>query len=39
MTEGLHPDGEALSDDMPRWEISEGDLRDLADYLQSLTAN
>ena len=37
VTEGLHPDGELLSDDMPRWEISEADLRDLAEYLQSLS--
>ena len=35
VTEGRHPDGELMSDDMPRWEISEADLADLADYLQS----
>ena len=38
VTEGRHPDGELLSDDMPRWEISEADLRDLAEYLQSFSA-
>jgi len=38
VTEGRHPDGELLSDDMPRWEISEADLADLADYLKSFPA-
>ncbi len=38
VTEGRHPDGELLSDDMPRWEISEADLRDLTEYLQSFSA-
>ena len=38
VTEGRHPDGELLSDDMPRWEISEADLQDLAEYLQSFLA-
>lgn len=38
VTVGRHPDGELLSDDMPRWEISEADLRDLAEYLQSFSA-
>ncbi len=37
VTEGLHPNGELLSDDMPIWEISEADLADLAEYLQSYT--
>lgn len=36
--DGVHPDGEPLSDDMPRWQLSEGDLRDLIDYLQSFDA-
>lgn len=36
--EGRHPDGEPLSSDMPRWEMSEPDLLDLAEYLQSLPA-
>lgn len=35
VSDGLHPDGERLSDDMPRWDIPEADLRDLAEYLQS----
>ena len=38
VTEGRHPDGESLGDDMPRWEISETDLADLAEYLQSFPA-
>ena len=37
VTEGLHPGGESLSDDMPRWDIPEADLRDLAEYLQSFS--
>jgi len=36
VVEGQHPDGDTLSDDMPRWNIDERDLADLADYLQSL---
>jgi mono/diheme cytochrome c family protein len=38
VTEGLHPDGQALSEEMPRWEMSAADLADLADYLQSFSA-
>ena len=38
VTEGRHPDGELLSGDMPRWQISEADLLDLAEYLQSFSA-
>lgn len=38
VTEGRHPDGEPMTDDMPRWEISETDLTDLAEYLQSFPA-
>lgn len=34
--EGSHPDGEPLDRNMPRWNISDSDLADLADYLQSL---
>lgn len=37
VTEGLHPGGELLGDDMPRWDIPEADLRDLAEYLQSFS--
>ncbi len=36
VVEGRHPGGEALDNDMPRWNISDADLRDLADYLQNL---
>lgn len=34
--DGVHPDGEPLSDDMPRWVLSDEDLADLFTYLQSL---
>ena len=33
---GEHPDGEDLSKDMPRWHMSDSDLHDLMNYLQSL---
>ena len=33
---GKHPDGDSLSSDMPRWEISEDDLADLFEYLKTL---
>lgn len=33
---GKHPDGDDLSEEMPRWQISDADLQDLADYLMSL---
>jgi mono/diheme cytochrome c family protein len=33
---GEHPDGDLLSQDMPRWKMSNEDLHDLADYLKSL---
>lgn len=33
---GLHPDGEVLSEDMPRWKMSADDLKDLFAFLQSL---
>lgn len=33
---GQHPDGDALSRDMPRWDISEDDLIDLFEYLKTL---
>lgn len=36
VVQGRHPDGEPLKDGMPRWKISDEDLRDLADYLKSL---
>jgi mono/diheme cytochrome c family protein len=31
-----HPDGAPLSRDMPRWQMSDGDLEDLVEYLKSL---
>lgn len=34
--DGEHPDGDPLSDEMPRWNISEGDLEHLFAFLQSL---
>lgn len=36
VVEGKHPDGEPISEDMPRWDISDEDLEDLAEYLMSL---
>jgi hypothetical protein len=33
---GVHPDGEPLSRDMPRWRMDDEDLRDLFEYLRSL---
>jgi len=36
VVEGKHPDGDPLKTDMPRWNIDDQDLGDLADYLQSL---
>lgn len=35
VVEGQHPNGEPLSEEMPRWEMSDADLRDLAAYLQT----
>ena len=36
VVEGEHPDGDPLSVNMPRWQISESELRSLMDYLQSI---
>lgn len=36
VVEGQHPDGTALNSDMPRWTISDDDLKDLMDYLKRL---
>lgn len=36
VVEGKHPDGEALSADMPRWAMSDEDLKALFEYLKSL---
>jgi hypothetical protein len=33
---GKHPDGENLSQDMPRWQMDDEDLADLLEYLISL---
>lgn len=33
---GEHPDGEALSRDMPRWQLSDQDLEDLYSFLATL---
>jgi len=34
--EGKDPDGTQLSTDMPRWNMSDGDISDLIDYLKTL---
>ena len=36
VTEGLHPGGERLDSDMPRWRMSDRDLDDLISYLKTL---
>jgi hypothetical protein len=36
VVEGKHPDGEALSANMPRWEMSDEDLTALLEYLKLL---
>lgn len=33
---GEHPDGERLSRDMPRWQMSEEDLGDLFEFLKAI---
>jgi hypothetical protein len=33
---GVHPDGESLSRDMPRWRMDDRDLADLFDFLETL---
>lgn len=33
---GQHPDGDALSSDMPRWQLSDDNLADLYDFLKTL---
>jgi hypothetical protein len=37
VVEGRHPDGDALSRDMPRWQISDADLADLLAFLKLLS--
>lgn len=34
--EGKHPNGDSLTRDTPRWQMSDEDLADLAEYLKSL---
>jgi len=34
--EGKHPDGAPLSINMPRWQMSDGDLNDLYEFLKSI---
>lgn len=36
ITEGVEPNGEGLDPCMPRWDMSDGDLNDLIDYLKTL---
>ncbi len=36
VVDGQHPDGEALDWDMPRWQLADGDLEDLFEYLKTL---
>jgi hypothetical protein len=36
VVEGEHPDGEPLSGDMPRWQMSDDDLADLFAHLKTL---
>lgn len=36
ITTGVEPNGEELKSWMPRWEMSEGDLNDLLEYLKAL---
>jgi hypothetical protein len=33
---GKHPDGDELKTDMPRWKMSDADLKDLMNYLKSM---
>jgi cytochrome c1 len=33
---GKHPDGDVVSKDMPRWKMSDADLKDLMNYLKSM---
>lgn len=33
---GKHPDGDDLKKDMPRWQMSDADLKDVMSYLKSL---
>ncbi|MDC7217590.1 MAG: cytochrome c [Spirochaetales bacterium] len=33
---GRHPDGDKVNENMPRWKMSDADLKDLMNYLKSL---
>jgi hypothetical protein len=35
VVEGEHPNGDELSNDMPRWNVKDDDLADLAAFLKS----
>ncbi|MEJ2596817.1 MAG: hypothetical protein P8Z00_00715 [Anaerolineales bacterium] len=35
--EGKHPDGDELSADMPRWQMSDQDLADLFAFLKTIS--
>ena len=37
VVEGRHPNGEPLDPSMPRWQLSERDLRDLYNFLASFS--
>lgn len=36
VVEGMHPDGDPLSMEMPRWNLTDEDLQDLFDFLKTL---
>ncbi|MBM2843650.1 MAG: c-type cytochrome, partial [Anaerolineales bacterium] len=36
VVDGQHPDGTDLSRNMPRWDLDEEDLADVAEFLRSL---
>lgn len=36
VVEGKHPDGEALDENMPRWQMSDEDLAALFEYIKTL---
>jgi len=36
VVEGKHPNGEPMSSDMPRWNLDDEDLSDLADFITSM---
>lgn len=36
ITQGIEPNGERLSLNMPRWRMTDSDLNDIIDYLKKL---